>query len=49
MEISIVVKTEGKSERHNVICHNFIQGIEDFCHDFGVNINHIVAVTVVDN
>jgi len=48
MEICISVKQSNKTEKHYVICHTFIQGIEDFCHDFGINIKDIVAVVVID-
>jgi len=48
MEILITVRENGQSQKHNVICHNFIQGVEDFCADFGIKWEDIVAVVVID-
>lgn len=50
MEFKLTIKdpATNKSESHYVICVNFIQGIEDFCTDFGINMNNIVAIVVIE-
>jgi hypothetical protein len=48
MEICIAVKQDNGIDKHYVICHDFVQGVEDFCADFGINIKDIVAVHVID-
>jgi hypothetical protein len=50
MEIKLTTKDleTNKSESHYVICWDLIQGIEDFCNDFGININDIVAIVVIE-
>jgi len=50
MEFKLTIKDSAtnKSESHYVICMDLIQGIEDFCIDFGININNIVAIVVIE-
>lgn len=50
MEFKITIKDPetNKTESHYVICMHLIQGIEDFCLDFGININDIVAIVVIE-
>lgn len=50
MEFKLTIKdpATNKSESHYVICVNFIQGIEDFCTDFGINMNDIVSIVVIE-
>lgn len=48
MELIVTIKQENKTSKHNVICLDFIQGIEDFCYDFGIKFENIVSVVVID-
>jgi hypothetical protein len=49
MEFIITVKEpDGKNSKHPVIAFDFIQGIEDFCTDYGYKLTDIVAVVVID-
>jgi len=49
MEFIITLKeNDGSNSKHNVICMNLIQGIEDFIHDFDYSINDIRAVVIID-
>ena len=49
MEFIITVKeSNGSNTKHNVICINLMQGIEDFIHDFDYSINDIRAVVIID-
>ena len=50
MEFKLTIKDpeSNKTESHFVICMNLIQGIEDFCSDFGINTFDIVAIVVIE-
>lgn len=50
MEFKITINDPqtNKNENHYVICMELIQGIEDFCTDFGINTNDIVAIVVIE-
>lgn len=50
MEFKLTIKDPetNKNESHYVICLDLIQGIEDFCADFGINTFDIVAIVVIE-
>lgn len=50
MEFKITIKDPetNKTQSHYVICFALIQGIEDFCEDFGINIYDVVAIVVIE-
>jgi hypothetical protein len=49
MEFIITVKEpDGKTTKHPVIAFNFINGVEEFCEDYGYQLTDIVAVVVID-
>ena len=48
MEFIVTIKQENKTSKHNVICFELLQGIEDFCHDYGIQTKEIVAIIVID-
>jgi hypothetical protein len=49
MEFIITVKEQnGTRSKHPVICFDLLQGIEDFCTDYGYKLTDIAAVVVID-
>jgi len=49
MEFIITVRENDRmNSKHNVICMNLIQGIEDFLHDFDYSMNDIRAIVIID-
>jgi hypothetical protein len=49
MEFIITVKENDRmNSKHNVICMNLIQGIEDFLHDFNYSEKDIRAIVIID-
>ena len=49
MEFIITVKeTDGRTTKHPVISFNLIQGIEDFCQDYGYQLTDIKTIVVID-
>jgi hypothetical protein len=46
--IATVKEQDGSKTKHPVICFNLIQGLEDFCTDYGYKLTDIVAVVVID-
>lgn len=48
MEFIVTIKDQDKTSKHNVICFELLQGIEDFCHDFGIQTKQIVAIVIID-